>query len=513
MPMGDPLFPSLYQINTRVWLQELGQAQGRVATLDQIPEEALDQIAALRFDWVGLLGIWQTGPAGRAVSRSRPDWVREFHLLLPDLKEVDISGSPFAVQCYTVHRDFGGNDALLHLRQCLRQRGVRLLLDFVPNHTAPDHPWVQEHPEYYIHLPEAELTRAPQNCCRVQTPSGPRVLAHGRDPYFDGWPDTLQLNYRHAGLRAAQVEQLKQVAGLCDGVRCDMAMLLLPDVIARTWGDASRPADGSAPVDTSFWQEAIPRVREQFPHFLFVAEAYWDLEWTLQQQGFDYTYDKRLYDRLHARDVEGVRLHLGAEREFQRKSVRFLENHDEPRAAGAFPPQVHRAAAVMAYVVPGMRFFHEGQLEGRRTRISMHLGRRPVELVDTVLQEFYRGLLRCVHRPEVRDGRWQLQDCRPAWIENPTWARFLAFTWEGNSTGNSGNSSGGSRLLIVVNYGPTQGQCYVNLPSGNLRGKKVVLRDLLSSAHYERSGDDLAARGLYVDIPEWGYHVFEATTF
>src|SRR5262249_35078435 len=155
-----------------------------------------------------------------------------------------------------------------------------------------------------------------------------------------------------------------RVTELCDGVRCDMAMLLLPDVFQRTWGNRSLPPGGVAPVDTPFWPEAIMAVRQRQPRCVFLAEVYWDLEWTLQQQGFDYTYDKRLYDRLHVRDAEGVRGHLWADLEFQRKSTRFLENHDEPRAAGAFPPQVHRAAATVAFLVPGMRFFHEGQLEG-----------------------------------------------------------------------------------------------------------------------------------------------------
>src|SRR5262249_21557862 len=230
---------------------------------------------------------------------------------------------------------------------------------FVPNHTALDHPWVTEHPEFYVAGSEEALAREPANYCRLATPSGPCILAYGRDPYFPGWPDTLQLNYRHAKLRTAMQEELCRAADRCDGLRCDMAMLLLPDVFARTWGAASVPRDGSAPVDTPFWPEALARVRQNHPGFVFMAEGYWDLEWTLQQQGFDYTYDKRMYDRLHARNAGAVRGHLHADPEFLRKSVHFLENHDEPRAAAAFPRPVHRAAAVLTFLVPGMRFFHE----------------------------------------------------------------------------------------------------------------------------------------------------------
>jgi Alpha amylase, catalytic domain len=497
--MGPTRYPCLYQINTRVWLRELSGRLGRPARLADVPDSALDQFAG-SFDWVWFLGVWQTGPAGRQVSRTNPVWQREFRDLMPDLTEEDVTGSPFAIQAYRLHEDFGPPEALCRLRQRLQQRGLHLMLDFVPNHTAPDHPWVREHPEFYIHGQPADLEREPQNYCRLTVDGRTLILAHGRDPYFPGWPDTLQLNYRHAGCRAAVKEELARVAGCCDGVRCDMAMLLLPTVFTRTWGNASLPRDGTAPVDTPFWPEAIAHVRAQHPGFVFMAEVYWDLEWTLQQQGFDYTYDKRLYDRLHVRDAEGVRAHLLADHEFQRKSVRFLENHDEPRAAGAFPPAAHRAAAVVTYFVPGLRFFHEGQLEGRRNKVSMHLGRRPDEPVDPALRDFYQGLLECLKRPEVREGRWRLLDCRAAWEDNRTWKQFIAFVWEGPAD---------QRLLITVNYGPTQGQCYVSLPLNHLRGRKVELRDLMGPARYERGGDELAARGLYLDLPEWGYHVFE----
>jgi hypothetical protein len=494
----NPEFPSLYEINTRVWLGELWRASGSPCTLAKVPDAALDQLAERGFDWVWLLGVWQTGPAGRQVSLTNAEWRREYQATLTDFKDEDVSGSPFAVQSYTVHDDFGGPDALEQLRDRLQQRGLRLMLDFVPNHTAPDHPWVYDHPDYYVRGQLTDLQREPRNWRRVQTCQGELILAYGRDPYFPGWPDTLQLNYRHAGMRQAMLGELQRIADQCDGIRCDMAMLPLPDVFQRTWGQAAQPGDGSAPVDTSFWLEVIPRVQEQHSQFLFMAEAYWDLEWTLQQQGFDYTYDKRLYDRLHARDVEGVRGHLRAAPDFMRKSVRFLENHDEPRAASAFPPQVHRVAALVCYLVPGLRFFHDGQLEGRKQRVSMHLGRRPDEPVDTVLQEFYGRLLTFLMRPELRDGRWQLLDIRPAWHENRTWNQFVAFAWEGRP-----------RLLAVVNYQPNQGQCYVTLPWPELKGKKWCLRDQFSSARYDRDGDDLQRRGLYLDMPEWGHHVFQ----
>jgi hypothetical protein len=279
-----------------------------------------------------------------------------------------------------------------------------------------------------------------------------------------------------------------------------MAMLLLPQVIAATWSERARPRDGTPPAEAPFWPEAIARVRRHHADFVFMAEVYWDLEWTLQQQGFDYTYDKRLYDRLRARDAAAVRGHLLAAADYQQRSVRFLENHDEPRAAAVFEPKVHRAAAVLAFLVPGMRFFQEGQFEGRRAKANLHLCRRPEEAVDEEARTFYERLLSCLRRPEVRDGQWQLLECRPAWDGNATWERFITFTW---------GERNGRRLLAAVNYGPTQGQCYARLDWPGLRGRAHRLVDLTGPARYERDGDDLARRGLYLDLPDWGYHVFE----
>ena len=491
--------PLLYQINTRVILQERGVALGRRATLDDLSDVFLDEIMARGFQWVWFLGVWQTGRAGREISRSDPKLREGFKEVLPDLREDDISGSPFSIASYETSKDFGGDAALARLRERLARRRLKLLLDFVPNHTAPDHPWVTAHPEYYVAGTEEDLARQPQNFTRVSLPRGAKVLAYGRDPYFDGWSDTLQLNYCHAGFREAQIGQLGAVADRCDGVRCDMAMLLQPQVFQRTWGHRAEPSDGSPRQDAPFWPQAIASIRRRHPGFLFVAEVYWDMEWELQQAGFDYTYDKRLYDRLHAREAVPARQHLMADPDFQEHSLRFIENHDEPRAAAAFPPDVHRAAAVVALTARGLRFIHEGELEGRKVHVSMHLGRRPLEPIDRELAVFYDRLLAVLRRPEAHDGIWTLWTCRPAWQGNPTYQQFIVASWQ----------LGEQRLLVAVNYGNTQAQCYVTLGMQGVAGREFTLVDLLSGIEYQRRGDDLAGNGLYLDLPPWGHHIFD----
>jgi len=485
-----PNYPSLYQINTRVWLTEISQNLGRHATLDDIAAFELDRLSEMGFDWIWFLSVWSTGEAARKVSRENPEWRLDFEKTLPDLQDQDIAGSGFAITGYTVNPELGGDEALKRLRERLRKRGLKLMLDFVPNHMGPDHPWVEEHPDYFVSGTESDLENFPQNYTRIKNRHGDMILAYGRDPFFAGWPDTVQLDYSNPATVEAMLGEILRISGQCDGVRCDMAMLVLPEVFERTWGRRAQP----------FWQVATKAVHEKVPGFCFMAEVYWDMEWTMQQQGFDYAYDKRLYDRLVEGHAREVREHFYAKPDYQDKLARFLENHDEPRAASTFDQKVHEAAAVITFLSPGLRFFHQGQFEGRLKRISPHLIRAPQEQVNTNLQMFYKKLLSLLKENLFRDGWWELLECASAWDGNGTLDSFLAFAWE---------DSKGSRALIAINYAPHNSQCFVHLPFNDLAGKSVLFRDLISPAVYERNGCDLQSKGMYLDLPAWGYHVFE----
>ena len=481
--------PALYQINTRVWLRDWSERSGGSASLDDFPDAELDRLQSQGFDWLYFLSVWQTGEAGRAISRSNEIWLAEFRASLPDLSEADISGSGFAITAYSLDSRMGNKASLARLRERIHLRGMKLMLDFVPNHTAQDHPWVTERPEFYLAGTEEQLARQPQNYKQFLTGSGPRILAYGRDPYFDGWPDTLQLNYSNSSVQEAMIAELENIAAVCDGVRCDMAMLVLPEVFEKTWGTRMDP----------FWPGAIAAVRKQHPEFAFMAEVYWDLEWQLQQQGFDYTYDKRLYDRLRQGPARPVREHLLAEADYQRHLARFLENHDEPRASAAFLPEQQQAAAVITFTCPGLRFFHQGQLDGYRKRISVHLNRRPPEQPNEEIQAFYKRLLASLKRPVVRAGQWHRLEVAAAWDGNWTWDCFVACLWQLGSD---------SCLMTAVNYSDHQSQCRVRLPLPQLSGKQIRLTDLFSSASYRRDGDLLVGDGLFLDMPAWGYHLF-----
>ena len=325
----------------------------------------------------------------------------------------------------------------------MKSHGLKLMLDFVPNHVAPDHRWVDEHPDYFVLGESGELANEPQNYRRISTSKGDRIIALGRDPNFAGWADTLQLNYGNLALQHAMLEELQRISQLCDGVRCDMAMLILPTVFQKTWGIETQ----------SFWPNAIRKIHEVFPSFLFLAEVYWDLEWELQQQGFSNCYDKRLYDRLrngHAGPVHG---HLVAGLDFQSRLTRFLENHDEARAAEVFPFAKHRAAAAVTYLTPGLRFFHQGQLDGYRNRISTHIVRGPTEEKDQDIASFYHKLLGLLQLPILKEGAWQLLDPKPAEPGDRSNEKLIAFQW---------SHQNGSVLLVSVNYSESKARACIS---------------------------------------------------
>jgi len=485
---GWPKAPIIYEINTWVWLEELSAAHKRRVTLATVPKEEWDAIAAFGFDAVWLMGVWERSPMGIAISQKNKALLEDFKRALPDFQSKDNVGSPYCVHRYSVDEHLGGPEGLKAARAELAKRKLRLILDFVPNHLAPDSPYAKEHSEFFIQGSEEDLKRDPASFIKV----GDKVLACGRDPYFPAWPDVIQINAFEPGLRNAAVAAISRIAEQADGVRCDMAMLMMNGVFERTWGGRA----GQRPP-AEYWPQVISAVKRSHPEFLFMAEAYWDLEWELMQHGFDFCYDKKLYDRMEHDGAESVRGHLCAGMDYQARLVRFLENHDEPRAAATFPLEKERAAALAITTLPGMAFFHEGQFEGRKVRLPVFLGRRPVEPANKEVFSFYKNLISIVRESQMRNGEWRLCETH-GWAGNTNCNNLIGWGWNKSR----------KRHLVVINFSDVQSQARIRVPWEDIHGRKLRLIDLFSGTAYDRSGDEMQGEGLYIDLPAWGFHLF-----
>ena len=483
-----PRYPTIYEINTRAWLFELSAKTGRLLDLGSVPSSAWDSIAGYRLDAVWLMGVWQRSPASIAVSTRNNSLLDEFKRALPDFEPQDNIGSAYSVRDYVVDQPLGSARGLAVARRELARRGIRLILDFVPNHVALDHPWVGDRPEYFIQGSPNDAKKEAESFVEING----RIFACGRDPYFPAWRDVLQLNAFHPPVRQAALETLANIASQCDGVRCDMAMLLLNSIFERTWGSRAGLKPG-----TEYWADLIAAIKSSHPEFLFIAEAYWDREWELQQQGFDFCYDKRFYDRLAHGDAESVRAHLSAPVDFQSKLLRFIENHDEQRAAAAFSPAKERVAAVAMTTVPGARLFYEGQFEGRKIRVPGFLRRRAAEPVDQPLEQFYRQLLDVTNASAFRRGEWSFCHCT-GWPDNSTYQNLLSWNWIKEN----------DRYLIVINFSDNVAQGRVQVVGLDLGEKTWHLTDTLSGEIYERASNEMQNPGLYVELNSWGCHLF-----
>ncbi len=484
---GWPDRPVIYEINTAVWLNALGRAGGRPVTLADVAPADWDSVTPAGVDAVWLMGVWERSPAGLALALANTELQASFAEALPDLRREDVIGSPYCVRRYVADAAFGGPEALAAARAALAERGARLILDYVPNHVAPDHPWVTSRPQVFVRGHEDDLRTDPAGWIEV----GGNVLAHGRDPYFPPWPDVVQLDAFSPAMRAATAETLADIASQCDGIRCDMAMLMTNQVFAKTWAGRTGPEPAA-----EFWPAVLGYLRARYPAAVLIAEAYWDMEWVLQQQGFNFCYDKRLYDRIVDGDASAVRDHLRADLGYQSRLVRFLENHDEPRIAERLPSDAERAAAVAVATLPGATMWHEGQFEGRRVRPPVFLARRPDEPPDLELANWYRALLAAVAGHRVRAGAWRLLEA-DGWPDNQSCRDLVAWSWD----------AGSGRHVVVVNLSAQSAQARIRLDWPDLPGRSWRLTDLLDQRVFERDGDELSGPGLFVDLRPWHYHL------
>ena len=483
--------PHLLEIAAWPWLERLSREERRLVTLADVPDRCWDEFARQGFDSVFLMGVWRRSGIGREIARTDPSLRGAYDRALPGWTDADVVGSPYCIQAYEPDDRLGGWNGLDAAHRALRRRGVQLVLDFVPNHTAFDHDWVRRYPERYVLATRTDYERAPADFRPVETEHGQTIyVACGRDPYFPPWTDVAQLNYFNDETREAMRNTLVSIAAHCDGVRCDMAMLVFNDVFDRTWRRLLRDR---WPIPSSeFWRQTTRAI----PQLMYLAEVYWNLEGAAIEQGFHFAYDKRLLDALHDSGTAArVRALLESTEPDASKLARFLENHDEPRSAETLAPLLPASLGLLASL-PGLRFFFDGQSEGRRVRTPVQLGRWPDEPIDVQIRELHARVLEFATKPVLHEGSWHILEVTPA--SDDTWQKIVAYRWRSKE----------ALAVITVNLDDGVSEAHIEVRDDLPAASVFLFEDALSGKTYNWTGASLRDRGLWVRLEAGGAHLF-----
>jgi len=486
--------PKLLEINIRLLVRRF-DTENKHAKLSDIPATYWQQYKEYGIEIIWLMGIWKTSPI--LIDRCCFDdyLIQSYNRTLKDWQRKDVIGSPYAIDVYDVSPDLGTKRDLAHLKKTLNSLDIKLMLDFVPNHFSAETSLLKSNPDIFLETTQEVLESDHHTFYRpIQQPH--RIFAHGRDPFFPAWTDTVQLNYFNAQTRTFMTQTLLKIATMCDGVRCDMAMLALTNVFGNTWSGVINQYLHPKP-DDEFWQTALAEVKKEFPSFIFMAEAYWNLEWDLQQLGFDFTYDKKLLDRLKDGSPKNVYDHLRADISFQMKSTRFLENHDEDRVKSSLGMEKSMAAAVIISTIPGMHFYFDGQCVGKKIKIPVQLGREPNEHENKTIKNFYDKLFRITNDSVFTNGEWELKEVFPASEKDRNSANLLAWQWVFE----------GKTCLVVVNYAPVTAQGRIKIQH-ETHSEIILLTDQLTGEEYLRSTNELLYSGLFVELSPYQSHIF-----
>ena len=475
--------PILYEISTRPWLYELSKKYGRSITkLVDIPTQEFDQLQKSGVEIVWMMGVWKLGNYGLEFDRKQ-----DYSSVLPGWTKDDVIGSPYAITEYTCNPDIGTDDDLIWLRKQFNNRGMKLMLDFVPNHSAVDAPTASSNKKLYMRAPPG--TSNPNR----YTSEG---LAYGKDPWFDPWRDVLQWNYWESETRTFMKNNLLTVLKFADGARCDMAHLILNDVFSGTWKDELAAWSYSKP-STEFWEYAFKEVKARYPNAILLAEVYddWQIE-KLYQLGFTYCYDKLLLDKLEktAYDVNDY-IHYKGE-SFFGHVAHFVENHDENRAVFNMQGNIEKAkaAGTIAATLGGMIFFNHGQWSGLRNKLDVHLRRGANESPDSGTVKYYEKLMQIIVDPAFKGPNyyfvWNMSGDR----KND----FIAYIREKDK----------GHYLVVVNYNQYYGCAEVPIHNISGSGNRKI-KEMISGVEYTRNADTMRGIGLTVCLQGYQAQIFK----
>ena len=490
--------PHLIEINARLWLKSLRKKYTQPEmTLSSIPEDELLQLRHLGIDILWLMGVWEPSPESARIAKANAALAESVKKISPELGAESLGASPYAIHGYKLNQELGFEWELKALREKLNSMGMKLFLDFVTNHAAKDNPFILECPDCFINGTEEDFRAHPDWFFELPDAENKRYIAYGRDPNFPAWTDSAQLNYFNPATCERMLSVLMRIADMADGVRCDMVMLTLNEIHETTWGWLLSRGGYQRPK-VEFWEGAIRAVKEKHPEFVFLAEVYWGLEWRVQQIGFDYTYDKGTYDRLRFQGSQDVRGHLRAEKLYQKRSARFIDNHDEQPSLVAFGKQKALAAGVIVSTIKGLRFYNDNQLDGVKVRVPLQLKELYERAPDQEVKKFYAKLLKITDHPAFHGGEWALLDVRQCDQEDRTNSNILAWSWAQRRT----------LKVVVINYSADVSCGIVNV-SIKSDGETTAIFEELSDRFFSFKSGDLAGGLKLQQMPPYSAYIFD----
>lgn len=490
--------PNLIEINTRLFLDSMRKKYNQPEmTLSLIPDEEWMKIKHLGFDIVWLMGVWESSPISEKISQDE-DFLRDF-VKKHSLDISAIGSSVYAIKGYRLDPSFGFEWELRSLKEKLNSFGLALFLDFVSNHMAIDANFSDDCIDCFVLGTEEDYEKNRDLFCKKTVNGKVYYVAHGKDPNFPAWKDTIQLNYFNPKTRQKMIDELIKISEICDGVRCDMVMLSLNDIHESVWGWLNY-RNGYSKPEKEFWQEAITAVKDINPKFVFLAEVYWGLEWKMQQLGFDYTYDKVFYDRLRNMGPEEVRGHLRAEKLYQKKSVRFIDNHDEEPSIVCFNDKRKAlSAGVMVSTVRGLRFYSDMQIKGVNIKIPVQIKTIDLDKYrDFEIEKFYEKILRITDHPAFHGGEWELCEVLPVNENDRTYRNIIAYKWMQMRT----------LKIVIINYSNTISSARIGV-SLKARKDTVMLYEEFSERFFSYSASEVSDSFVIKDMHPYGFFIFD----
>ncbi|MCD6187535.1 MAG: glycogen synthase GlgA [Desulfuromusa sp.] len=409
--------------STYVWLNQLSVKYRRqISSLNQIPDEELDELVSCGFTSLWLIGIWERSKASLKVKNLGG--------------QTNVAASAYAIDDYRIAADLGGDAALENLRSRCRQRGLDLACDVVTNHTGIESALLHEHPDWFVQLPHppypgyrfngpdlsedpdysmqiedgySDHSEAAVVCRYQQRHTGEvRFIYHGNDGTHLPWNDTAQLNYLLPEVREAMIQLIITVARRFRIIRFDAAMTLAKKHFQRLWYPL--PGSGSGVPSRSdhamsqeefnrhfpieFWRELVDRIRIEAPDTLLLAEAFWLMEgYFVRTLGMHRVYNSAFMNMLKQEENgkyrETLKNILAFDPEILQRFVNFMSNPDEEPAVEQFGAgDKYICVATMLATMPGLPMFGHGQVEGLHEKYGMeYLAPRWQERPDRQLVE------------------------------------------------------------------------------------------------------------------------------